>query len=103
MGSDADHSTLRAGDGHQAAGRVALEPPFELRLREPARAPGLLEQSNVGVLVPGLVRDELDVCHFVEVPRAALKMRRACVPATVSLSAIRSQAPERTSSNVRGG
>ena len=50
-----------------------------------------------------LVRRELGRAHFVEVPSAALKMRRACVPATVSLTAIRSHAPESTSSNVRGG
>src|SRR5262249_54944005 len=41
--------------------------------------------------------------YFVEVPSAALNQRRACVPATVSLSAIRSQAPDSTSSNVRAG
>ena len=39
----------------------------------------------------------------LEVPSAALKRRRACVPATVSLTAIRSHAPASTSSNVRDG
>ena len=39
----------------------------------------------------------------VEVPSAWLKRRRACVPATVSFSEIRSQAPESTRSNVRAG
>src|SRR5205823_8182684 len=40
--------------------------------------------------------------HLDEVPSAALKTRRARVPVTVSLTAIRSQAPASTSSNVRG-
>ena len=39
--------------------------------------------------------------HFDDVPSAALKSRRACVPVTVSFTAIRSHAPASTSSNVR--
>ena len=49
-----------------------------------------------------LVR-ERRAAHFEDVPSAAFRMRRACVPATVSLIPIRSHAPARTSSNVRGG
>ena len=49
------------------------------------------------------VRVDARRAHFVDVPSAALNRRRACVPATVSLTAIRSQAPESTSSNVRDG
>ena len=58
---------------------------------------GIAERS-----LGGLVRRQLDG-HLLDVPRAALNRRRACVPATVSLSAIRSHAPESTSSKVRGG
>jgi hypothetical protein len=41
--------------------------------------------------------------HFEDVPSAALKIRRARVPVTVSFTEMRSHAPESTSSKVRGG
>ena len=51
----------------------------------------------------GVVLDDLQARQRVAVPSAWLKSRRACVPATVSLSEIRSQAPDSTRSNVRSG
>ena len=79
-----------------------LEPPGELGLGQPV-TPHLTHQPGHGVPARRVVRDDLERHYFVEVPSAALNRRRACVPATVSLRAIRSQAPERTSSNVRVG
>src|SRR4029077_20323858 len=77
------------------AGGVAVEPPVELRRRH-RLAVRLLHQRQEPV-APGGLDD-----HFEEVPSAALKTRRARVPVTVSLTAIRSHAPASTSSNVRG-
>src|SRR5262249_11002991 len=102
MRRDPDDSAVHARNGHEAPGRIAREPPVEHLAGHRALAPRFVEQPEVGLAVRGLVGTEL-VAHFVEVPRAVLNQRRACVPATVSLSAIRSQAPESTSSNVRGG
>src|SRR5206468_13044273 len=100
---DADHPPVRNRDGPEAARGIAVEPPVELLAGHAARPPRLAEESQVVVTVRRLVQDELVTPHLVEVPSAALKMRRACVPATVSFNAIRSHAPERTSSKVRGG
>jgi len=61
------------------------------------------EEADVVVAMGRVELDQPVRAHLLEVPSAALKMRRACVPATVSLTAIRSHAPESTSSNVRGG
>ena len=64
-------------------------------LRREARAAQRLQPARRGGLEAG--------GYFVDVPSTALKRRRACVPAIVSLTAIRSQAPLSTSSNVRDG
>src|SRR5205814_10189466 len=100
---DADDTAAGPRHGAQRAGRVAVEPPVELVRGQSLPAPGAFEEAQVILPVARAVRVQRVVGHFVEVPRAALKRRRAWVPATVSLSAIRSHAPERTSSNVRGG
>ena len=65
--------------------------------RSRSLAPDPLEQVEHRVSV-GRFR-----AHLVDVPSAAFNARRACVPATVSLTEIRSHAPASTSSNVRGG
>jgi len=83
------------------AGGVPLEPPGELLVRELCRPDSREERNERGALV-GRVPDCLKA-HLVAVPSAALNARRACVPSTVSFTEMRSQAPDRTSSNVRGG
>ena len=73
------------------AHRIPVEPPLDLPLggRGPVRR---LHQPA-----------QLCEGHLLDVPSAALKRRRACVPVTVSFRPIRSQAPASTSSNVREG
>ena len=101
---DADDASIRSRDGHERARRVVAEPPVELGTAHRRFSPGVTQQPQVVVPLRGLVPGEL-VGHryFDEVPSAALKSRRACVPVTVSFSEIRSHAPESTSSNVRSG
>jgi hypothetical protein len=82
--------------------RISFVPPVELVLGQP-RAPDVVHQREEARPQLRPVRDDLQVGHFDDVPSAALNSRRACVPATVSFTAIRSHAPERTSSNVLGG
>src|SRR5439155_5832298 len=74
--------------------RLRREPPVELVLRH--RRPVRLAHQSQELVAPRPVED-----HFEDVPSAALKTRRACVPVTVSFTAIRSHAPASTSSNVR--
>ena len=90
------------GEGHDplAAG-IAVEPPRELVVGE-LRRPDPREQGDERRPPLGRVADDLEA-HRVAVPRTLLNARRAYVPGTVSFTEMRSQAPERTSSNVRGG
>src|SRR5438874_5957881 len=87
---------------HARLDRVSVEPPFELA-RIGLVATDAVEQPQRLALALRVVLEHLDVGHLLDVPSAALKSRRACVPATVSLTPMRSQAPETTSSNVRAG
>src|SRR5439155_21769602 len=87
---------------HQPATyRIALEEPLE---RGAVRL-GVPDGRHQGEQVRPALRTVRNggEGHFVEVPSAAFRTRRARVPVTVSLTAIRSQAPESTSSNVRTG
>src|SRR3954463_3059544 len=79
------------------------EPPVELVAADRSVAPRVAQQTQVVRPIRGRVRLHLERHYFVEVPSAAFNSRRACVPVTVSFNEIRSHAPERTSSNVRGG
>ena len=98
---DSDDLPLVLGERDQLrAYGVPLEPPVELVVGH-VRTPHGVHHPVERVPPLRRVPDGLDR-HFVCVPSAALNTRRACVPATVSLNAIRSQAPRRTSSNVRG-
>ena len=102
---------MRANDIASTPSAVPSSSRASLRIRGPAGlrsnhqsnsagdiavAVGLLHQREKLVAPPRL--DD----HFDEVPSAALKTRRARVPVTVSLTAMRSHAPASTSSNVRG-
>ena len=79
--------------------RVALVEPLELGLRGPLAPDARHQVRHVAATVAVVLDDP----HLVDVPSAWLNRRRACVPATVSLRAIRSHAPASTSSNVRDG
>ena len=87
-------------DDPLAAG-VPVEPPGELLVGELRRADAG-EQRDERRSPLGRVADDLEA-HRVAVPSTLLNARRAYVPGTVSFTEMRSQAPERTSSNVRGG
>ena len=99
---DADHLAVVDGEGHDplAAG-IPVEPPRELVVGELRRADAC-EQGDERRPPLGRVADDLEA-HRVAVPRTLLNARRAYVPGTVSFTEMRSQAPERTSSKVRGG
>ena len=81
--------------------RVAVEPPGELLVRELRRS-HTREQRDERLPPLRRVSDSLET-HRVAVPSTLLNARRAYVPGTVSFTEMRSQAPERTSSNVLGG
>src|SRR5262249_47959171 len=97
-----DHGAVVARDRHQRPGGIAREPPVELGTGQRVVAPGVVQQAQVVVPLRRPVRRQLVVHYFVDVPSAALKRRRACVPVTVSFTEIRSHAPASTSSKVRG-
>src|SRR5207302_1009482 len=100
--SDPDHLGPVDRERHDAlASGVAVEPPPELVVGELRRADAREQGDEVGAPVRRVAHGRKS--HRVAVPRAMLSARRACVPTTVSLTAIRSQAPRRTSSNVRAG
>ncbi len=100
---DTDDLSVQDGDRPERPGGIAVEPPVELVARHRAIAPRAAQQPQVVLAMLGLVADQPEVAHLLDVPRAALNQRRACVPATVSLTPMRSQAPASTSSNVRAG
>ena len=99
---DADDLSVVARHRHERSRRVAREPPVELVAGERIVRPRVPQQTQVFTALRRLVRRQLVVHYFVEVPSAALKRRRACVPVIVSFTEIRSHAPASTSSNVRG-
>ena len=105
MRRDADaRPSSRATDISEPAG-LSREPPVELRAADSAAvAPGIVQQAQVVLPLLRLVRRPARsrTTYLVDVPSAALKSRRACVPVTVSFTEIRSHAPASTSSNVRG-
>ncbi len=103
VSSHADDASVDNRHRAQRAGRVAVEPPVELGAGHRALAPRAAQQPQVILPVLRAIRDQLEIRHLDDVPSAALNHRRACVPATVSLTPIRSQAPASTSSNVRAG
>src|SRR5262249_29241086 len=94
-----DLPVLLAEQHRRGSYRVALVEPLELRLRWPLAPHARHQVGDVGT-PPGVVFDDV---HRVDVPSAWLNRRRACVPATVSLRAMRSHAPASTSSKVRDG
>ena len=99
---DADDLSLVDGERHDPlARRVAVEPPGELLVRQ-LRRPHAGEQRHERLPPLRRVSNRLEA-HRVAVPSTLLKARRAYVPGTVSFTEMRSQAPARTSSNVRGG
>ena len=80
-------------------GRVAVEPPGELLVRQ-LRRPDAGEQRHERLPPLRRVSNRLEA-HRVAIPSTALKPRRAYVPGTVSFTEMTSHAPARTSSNVR--
>src|SRR5581483_11400087 len=90
-----------AGDERAAAPLGAGRRPARTgaRAAEPGEPPGRRGVEGAG----GEVTSPPATRYFVDVLSSALNTRRACVPAIVSLTAIRSQAPLSTSSNVRDG
>ena len=82
------------------AGRIPVEPPGELLVRELGR-PDPRSSATSDARRSGEYATSLEAHSSVAVPSAALNIRRACVPGDRVLDAIRSQAPASTSSKVR--
>ena len=80
MSGGPDDVSVHPCHGDHASRRISPEPPFELGAGHCPLAPCLAEEAEIGLAVGGLVRPGLEV-HLVDVPRAALNQRRACLPA----------------------
>ena len=96
-----DPVTVERDRDDRLSDRAFLEPPAEL-VGIRGRPPDVLHERQDTGPVRLVVRRVLDA-HFGPVPRRRLKAPFTALPATESLTAMESHAPERTSSSVRTG